>query len=154
MRTSTNSFLAVCGLLILVSPSLAREKGVIEGYVRDEKGQPVERLELMVRYYVTQSDTLVVPIVGKNTVGAIGVKFPEGEQVKELHFAKTDKEGHYSFRVPAQTYWITITANKQGYAMPPTSVMYRGDSVEVQEGQKTTHDIRVLCCHPKDLWAR
>jgi protocatechuate 3,4-dioxygenase beta subunit len=96
--------MCVCG-----SPCHGGEKrGIIEGFVHDEDGQPVRGAWVWIRSAdeKTAADTLIVPISTKNTVGVVGAKFPPSTIPKWITSAGTDKLGHYKFHVPAayQTY--------------------------------------------------
>ena len=85
----------LCAFLVFSVPCFATPaKGVVEGYVRNQDGKPLRGATITVDTgRSTGSETIVIPIVTKSTVGAVGATFPASGW-DNLHLTHTDKKGH------------------------------------------------------------
>ncbi len=110
-RTCTAlSLLVLCASL----PGLGADKGVVEGYVRNQNGQPAKGVWLSITTVAEKEhpQTLVVPIITKSTVGVIGAQFPPVTlPLWDNFFVKVDKHGHYRVPVPTKYTLYQMTAN-------------------------------------------
>jgi hypothetical protein len=129
-RTVPINALAACALLTLFTsnPGAASEmshrkksvqqKAMIEGVVRDSAGKPLKGVKITVDQgtYTTYGSTLIIPIIGKNTIGVVGLNFPDDvhEHVRSAHHTRTDKNGSYKFKVRPGSYNISVNDSHNG----------------------------------------
>jgi len=125
--------------------SAPTEKGVLEGYVRDDNGHAVKGLKLVLNQgeFQTPGRTEVIPIITPQVVGAVVVDHPDSYEVHVVggHHVKTDTSGHYRFTVPPGRYTFGIGIGPDELRkFAPKYIEPQDVSVTVEPKKTTAYD--------------